>query len=240
MTPESPWYDAAFDEDYLAVYPHRDAAAAREEVRALARRGLSGRVLDLGCGFGRHLAALRELGLAAFGLDRSAALLARVEAPLRERVVRGDFRALPFAPRSFQAVLMLFSSFGYFGDGENAAVLGGIARLLAPGGVAVLDLMNPARIRATLVPRSVTRRGGLEIEERRALVADGTRVVKDVCLRREGGLARSWREDVRLYDSGELRPLLAAAGLTPLRTEGDFDGRPYAPDAPRQILWARA
>jgi SAM-dependent methyltransferase len=237
------WFDTAFGRDYLAVYPHRDTAAARREVAGLVARGVStagGRVLDLGCGFGRHLGALREHGLDAWGLDRSLALLAHADPALRGRIVRGDFRALPFRPGAFGAVLMLFSSFGYFADAENARVLGEIARVLVPGGLAVLDLMNPARVRATLVPESRLERGTLAIHERRALEHGGTRVVKEVRLVSAEG-ERGWREDVRLYAPDELDDLLAAAGLRRVRTEGDFDGRPFAagsPEPPRQIVWA--
>ena len=241
-----PWFDEAFLGDYLAVYPHRDVAAARAEVSGLAARelgalrgraGAAGRVLDLGCGFGRHLLALREQGFAAFGLDRSLELLRLADGALRGRTARGDFRALPFRSKSFGALLMLFSSFGYFEDAENERVLAEVARVLAPGGLAVLDLMNPARVRATLVPESSTRRGGLEIHERRALV--GKRVVKDVELRPADGRGRGWREDVRLYEPAELDGLLARAGLGHLRSEGDFGGAPLDAESPRQLVWAR-
>lgn len=235
-----PWFDTAFEAGYLELYPHRDLAAARTEVAGLVARGVGGRVLDLGCGFGRHLAALREHGLEAFGLDRSLELLRRVPPALAGRLARGDFRALPFAARRFEGVLMLFSSFGYFEDRENARVLAEVARVLAPGGLAVLDLMNPARIRSALVPESRTTRGGLEIRECRRLERGGTRVVKDVRVRAADGSERAWREDVRLFEPAELPGLLARAGLAVLRTEGDFDGRPFTPEAPRQIVWARA
>lgn len=234
-----PWFDTAFEVGYLDLYPHRDLAAARAEVEGLVARGVAGRVLDLGCGFGRHLAALRERGLEAFGLDRSLDLLRRVPPSLRGRVARGDFRALPFAPRRFESVLMLFSSFGYFGDAENARVLEEVARALVPGGLAVLDLMNPQRLRSALVPESCTTRGALEIRERRRLERGGTRVVKDVRVRAADGSERAWREDVRLFEPAELPGLLARTGLTLLRSEGDFDGRPFTPEAPRQIVWAR-
>jgi len=197
-------------------------------------------VLDLGCGFGRHLAVLRERGVDGVGLDRSLALLRRADECLRGRLARGDFRALPYRAHAFAAVVMLFSSFGYFEDDENARVLGELARVLAPGGVAVLDLMNPARVRGTLVPESRTRRGALAILERRALERGGRRVVKDVHVRADDGRERRWREDVRLYEPAELDELLARAGLELVRREGDFDGRPFDAEAPRQIVWARA
>jgi len=243
MSDQRPWFDAAFERGYLELYPHRDLASARAEIAALLPRGLGergGPVLDLGCGFGRHLQALREHGLDAYGLDRSRQLLASAAPELAPRLVRGDFRAIPFRRGAFRAVLMLFSSFGYFDDEGNACALAEIVRILRPGGLALFDLMNPARVRACLVPESCVNRRGLELRERRALVQGGKRVVKDVLVRSGDGSERRWREDVRLYEPPELAGLLARAGLVLERTEGDFDGRAFAAESPRQIAWARS
>jgi len=239
-----PWYEAAFARGYLDVYPHRDAGAARGEVAGLIERGLRGRVLDLGCGFGRHTLAMRAAGLDAWGLDLSRDLLAHARAGpgaerLAGRLVRGDFRRLPFRDASFDAVVMLFSSFGYFDDEQNGGVLDEIARVLAPGGTVVLDLMNPARVRATLVPESRTERGGRTLIERRRLVEGGRRVQKDVRLIEPDGAERAWREDVRLYDRDEIGAVLERRSLDLERVEGDFDGGPFGPRSTHQVVWAR-
>ena len=60
-----PWFVEAFREGYLDVYPHRDVESARREVAYLLARGVGGRVLDLCCGWGRHLVAFSDLGLEA-------------------------------------------------------------------------------------------------------------------------------------------------------------------------------
>jgi hypothetical protein len=75
--------------------------------------------------------------------------------------------------------------------------------------------------------------------ERRSLAGGGTRVVKDVLVRDRDGSERRWREDVRMYAPGELHGLLRRTGLASVRTEGDFDGREWSADAPRQIAWIR-
>lgn len=256
MARASAWYETAFGRGYLAVYPHRDLAAARAEVRELVRQGLGGRTLDLGCGFGRHTLALREAGVEAFGMDLSAELLAHASehqrcaatsADVAGHLTRGDFRHLPFQDGVFASACMLFSSFGYFDDEANARVLGEVRRVLAPRGTALFDLMNPARVRAELVPRSERERDGFRLVERRSLAQEGRRVVKDVRLEplaslggRAAAGARGWHEDVRLYEPREFERLARGADLQVERVAGDFDGRAFDPASPRQIVWARA
>jgi SAM-dependent methyltransferase len=236
-----PWYVRAFREDYLRVYPGRDLAAARREARELARCGLGEPIVDLGAGFGRHVLAFRELGLKAFGLDLSADLLGAAGsladgAPLLGRLVRGDLRALPLAAGSAGTLTLLFSSFGYLDDAGDQRILGELRRVLRPGGHAVLDLMNPARVRETLVPRSTRAGAGFELLEERSLEHAGRRVVKLVTLRDARG-THTWREDVRLYQPEELDRMAAAAGLSLEGRQGDFGAAGFDERSPRQIVW---
>lgn len=57
------------------------------------------RVLDCGCGRGLAVATLAEAGVAVYGIDVNASLIATSLAPGRCQV--GDIRALPFAERAF-------------------------------------------------------------------------------------------------------------------------------------------
>ena len=65
------------------------------------------RVLDVGCGPGRHSHALARRGIRMVGVDLAQrfAELARGDAPDGAAFVRGDARRLPVAPRSMDAVL---------------------------------------------------------------------------------------------------------------------------------------
>ncbi|HUR27726.1 MAG TPA: class I SAM-dependent methyltransferase [Planctomycetota bacterium] len=238
------WYEEAFRSDYLRVYAHRDVASARGEVAFLVARGLGGRVLDLCCGFGRHTLALCERGIDAAGLDLSMDLLREARtlengALLDGRLFRGDASALPFRRASFDGVINLFSSFGYFGELGDARMLSEIARVLAPQGLLVIDLMNPAWVRAHLRAESSREGQDFLVREARTLADGGRRVVKDVELRLADGGLRRWREDVRLYEEAEMRSLLGGRGLSVSAVHGDFDGRPFAPDAPRMLISAR-
>lgn len=242
MTSSSPWFVDAFRADYVRVYAHRDLESAQREVEYLMALGLSGPMLDLCCGYGRHTLALRLHGVAAFGIDLSQDLLGYARSLpghplLNGRLMRGDARVLPLRDASLGSVVVLFSSFGYFGEGGDRRMAGEIARTLQPDGRVVLDLMNPPRVRATLVAESRTERDGVMLEERRALEDGGRAVVKHVTMRTAAG-AREWHERVRLYEPAEVAALLSDVGLCVERTGGDFDGAPWSPAAPRQIVLA--
>ena len=237
MTALGEWYEEAFRADYLRVYPHRDDAAAAAEVADLAGRvpglGAGRRVLDLGCGAGRHLRALRAAGARPVGADLSPDLLAEARRRGARCLIRCDTRALPFRDGAFDAVASFFTSFGYFGPGAgDAEALGEAARVLAAGGGLVLDLPDADAVRGGLVPRSERAEGRASILEERRLLDGGRRVEKRVTVR-EDGRERSWTESVRLYGPGEVEAMAAGAGLRPLDRLSSLGG------APRWVLVLR-
>ena len=100
------------------------------------------RVLDVGCGPGRHAYALAERGFEVHGVDIAQTFidLARNGAPLGATFERLDARSLPF-DAEFDAVISLCQgAFGLAGGAAavgpdpDGAVLEGMARALRPGG----------------------------------------------------------------------------------------------------------
>ncbi len=232
------WFEDWFDADYAALYAHRDrreASRAVDTLLAAAPGFACGPVLDLGCGSGRHLAELRKVNPLAFGLDLSRHLLGMAPAELRGWLLRGDMRRLPLRPGTLAGACLWFTPFGYFSDPENEALLRNLQRLLRPEGGLLLDLMNPSRLRSSLVEEDTLERGGLRVRSRRSLEAG--RVVKRMTLERaDSGEAREAVESVRLYEPAEIRGLTRACGLAPVRELGDYDGSAFQEAAsPRWI-----
>ena len=96
------------------------------------------RVLDAGCGPGRHSLALAQRGIDVLGIDLSPEFIALARAATGELPVEfrvGDVRDIA-AEADFDAVICLCQGgFGLLGGGDDeAAVIGRFARAIRPGG----------------------------------------------------------------------------------------------------------
>jgi SAM-dependent methyltransferase len=229
------WFEEWFGEEYLQLYPHRDAAEAERAVALILERvGFvpGWRVLDVACGAGRHARAFEAAGARCVGLDLSAALLRVARGVTTAPLVRADMRALPVRSRSMDLTVNLFTSFGYFErDAEHAAALGEMVATLRPGGWFAIDFLNAAAVRARLVPRETQRVDGTEVRIGRSVSPDGRFVCKTI-----EATGRRFTERVRLFHAGEIESMLAAAGVTVRHRFGDYDASVLAPDSPRTIL----
>lgn len=101
------------------------------------------RVLDVGCGPGRHAHALGRRGIEVHGIDISQRFvdLARAGAPEGVTFERVDARSMAFADEFDAAISLCQGAFGLADWGENVEkldpdieILNGIARALKPGG----------------------------------------------------------------------------------------------------------
>jgi ubiquinone/menaquinone biosynthesis C-methylase UbiE len=93
-----------------------------------------GRVLDLGCGPGRDLAFLTELGCRVIGLDASAGMLAEARGAFPSPgLVQADMRRLPFVTRCFDGVWAC-ASLLHLPHGVLPLALAEISRVLGGAG----------------------------------------------------------------------------------------------------------
>lgn len=237
------WFEAWFGKEYLELYPHRDEEEAERAVELVVRHAAlppASPALDLACGAGRHVAAMQESGLNAFGLDLSDHLLAvAVEEGLP--VVRGDMRTLPVASHSLALVTSFFTSFGYFEEArEDETVVEEVRRVLRPGGLFAVDFLNADRVRAELRQRDEIELGRRRVVQTRELVDGGSVVQKRIEIIEQGrNHPRVFLERVRLYSAEDLAGLMSRHGLLLEATFGDYGGGPLSPRSPRAILVGR-
>jgi len=236
---EADWFEETFGEDYLRIYQHRDESEAERAIELIAAQ-VRGKeiqaVLDLACGAGRHSKALCERWWTV-GLDLSAALLRIARRDDRDApYVRADMRELPFADASFDLVVNLFTSFGYFEDDrEDARVLACVRTAMKPGGTFVIDFFNASEVRRNLVPYDERVENGITIEQRRVITPDDRFVEKTIRLPERG---REYVERVRLLSALDLQQMLEVANFDVVHCFGDYSGSHWSENSPRTILVA--
>lgn len=151
--PKGPWFDeiAAF----LGPAYLRNAftKGTEQEVDFLvARLGLEPgmRVLDVGCGPGRHALALARRGLVVHGVDRSVELVALARrAAASEELAHLTCEVLDVrdlaANRDYDAVICLCQGgFGLLGGEDEPAVFARLAAAVSPGGRLALTACSAA------------------------------------------------------------------------------------------------
>lgn len=128
------WKNALYRAEWSTAEPD-----VREAAAGLLQERKAHRVLDLGCGVGRHTLLFARAGFEVTGFDGAPAGLevCRAEASkegLQVRLDEGLMTALPYADASFDYVL----AFNVIYHGEPGVVRRAIAeihRVLAPGGL---------------------------------------------------------------------------------------------------------
>jgi ubiquinone/menaquinone biosynthesis C-methylase UbiE len=245
--PEMGDWDAVFDESYLRAYlPFLDEERTREEaLGAVALAGVEpdAEVLDCPVGFARHALVLTEAGYRVTGLDRSETQLAEAERRRGEaewpRLVRGDYRELPFADESFDAVLNLFTSLGYLGRAGDVGVLQEFRRVLRPGAALVVETMHRDRLTRHLVTRTWDRLpdGSLYLQEHEPDWVAATVAIVHLVVTPEG--ERIERRFVhRAYTATEWAEMLEEAGFAEIGCFSDWNESPPSPER-RLIVRAR-
>jgi SAM-dependent methyltransferase len=248
--PEMGGWDAVFDETYLRTYgPYENAERDRDQALAavtLAEVEPGEEILDCPCGFGRHALPLAEAGYVVTGLDRSESQLAEGErrrgAAEWPRLVRGDYRQLPFEDASFDGVLTMFSSLGYLERDEDVGVMRELRRVLRPGRALIVETAHrDALARSLWSPRTWDRLpdGSLYLEERTPDWSSGTVSTYRVIITPDGDrIERPYV--IHAYSATEWIAMLHDAGFAEVDAFGAWDGAtPITPGVWRLILRAR-
>ncbi|HVZ74854.1 MAG TPA: methyltransferase domain-containing protein [Polyangia bacterium] len=227
-----PWFEEVFDEDYLRTLPFMSGDQTLREVEFIeaslaARPGA--RILDVGCGYGRHAIELVQRGLDVTGLDLSLPLLIRAADEAQKRAlsvnfVHADMREMAFK-EEFDGVTCMLTSFGYFDEDANLRVAEGIARALKPGGRFLLDIVNRDYIVSDLPSRVWWEGNGCVVLEEVDFNFHTSRILTHRSIVFEDGRQLEQELSIRAYSLHEIGRLLRQAGFRVLDISGGLATR---------------
>jgi len=241
------WFEEWFDSPlYEKLYSYRDEEEAiklADLIEKLIPLSKYEKILDLGCGRGRHSLTLAERGYDVTGTDLSPKAIKKAKQLAVERGLnKVHFEVLDMRevlPHRFDAVLNLFTTFGYFlDDEENASVFDGVHKMLGKNGRFLIDFLNAAKVEEGLVAEETGSYENLDYQIER-FISDGM-VHKKIRFTGSGLKGPvEYQERVKLYGKDWFEQQLKARGFNILDFKGDYSGSRFSEEkSPRLIILA--
>jgi SAM-dependent methyltransferase len=259
---EGHWTEALFlrhPEVFLAVHENAWSTGdeqAKDLQRILERFGVppSGRVLDAPCGIGRHATRLAKMGYRVLGVDLSPVFVERArELANREGVANratyrvGDLRHLsdsvPRSEGALDAAVNLWTSLGYYDEETDVRILQEYAKLVRPGGILIVYIVNRDFVVRHFDPQGYETFGDIVHIEQRHLDLATSRMHNEWRFFRRNGddLDHILTVPIEhcLYSLHELRRLVIRGGWQFVEAFGGFKMGPPSIDSPTQLVVGR-
>ena len=199
------------------------------------------KVLDLGCGFGRHSIILAQKGFQVTGFDQSVDYIERAKNEAEQARVNAVFEVLDMRKmdyvEEFEAVLSISTSLAFYDDQTNTDIIKRIRKALKPKGKFLYDQGNIfwAASWATNktnkkeeLPNNTIHHHTLTFDPV-TCIASKCSIIKSEGKRKEAG----W--DLRYYSLPEIKEIASKVGFEVIRTFGDYDGSDYSIQSNRMI-----
>jgi D-alanine-D-alanine ligase len=181
------------------------------------------KVLDLCCGQGRICLELARRGSSGVeGLDRSRYLIQKAKTQSKKeslsiKLKEGDARKLPYQADTFDVVMIVGNSFGYFETPQDdVRVLKEVLRVLKPWGKLLIDVADGEYLRRRFQPRSwewVDK--NYFVCRERCLSLDKNRLIsREVITHVQKGVVADQFYAERLYTGQNIKELLGKAGFS--------------------------
>ncbi len=145
------WYEELF-ENYAETYDREAFTQGTLQEVDFIESEIGGdrsqRILDIGCGTGRHAIELARRGYRVTGVDLSASQLARARGKAKDarvavEFIQADARELSYRGEFDLALIICEGAFPLMAtDRENFRILSGAAASLRPGGKLILTTLN--------------------------------------------------------------------------------------------------
>jgi D-alanine-D-alanine ligase len=188
-------------------------------------------ILDLACGQGRHTLELARRGFRNVnGLDRSHFLIRKAKnicsaEGLIATFKEGDARKLPYPTDTFDLVMILGNSFGYFESTEDdIKILKEVFRILKPNGRFLIDVADGNYLRDNYNPRSWEWIDNKHFVCReRSLASDNQRLIsREVISNIDKGVIVDQFYAERLYSQELLQEILSKSGYKEINFMGNY------------------
>lgn len=232
------WYKDWFDTTYYHIlYKNRNDQEAHRFITKLSKQlnlNKDASILDLACGKGRHSIYLNKLGYKVCGEDLSKNSIDYAKQFENERLKFRVRNILDKDNNHYDAVLNLFTSFGYFeSEQQDLQALKNIKHNLKPHGTAVIDFMNCQKVIENLVEKEEKEIDGILFKIKRKIV-DGF-IQKHITFVAENK-SFNYTEKVKIITLLDFQKLFDKVGLTIENTFGNYDLEPFNVNTANRLI----
>jgi len=231
------WWQDIFDEIYLMTDARSvcDEKLTCQEVDFLEETldlDKSASILDLCGGQGRHSLEFSRRGYKNITvLDYSKYLIDLGKERAKEEglstiFIQGDARDTGLPGQSFQFIIIMASSFGYFAnEDENKKILSEAFRLLMPEGTLLLDLPARDYVLQNFKPFSRHKVSEDITVSRERELGDDIICSRETVMSKKGGCIRDSTYCTRLYSPEKITDLMYSAGFLSVICQRNFMNR---------------
>lgn len=202
------------------------------------------RILDVGCGFGRHSIALAERGIKVVGVDSAPAMIEAARKRAGDRFPASQLKFLCEAAETFTAVepfdaaIALLTTLGQVGEtGENSGLVRQVYEALVPGGLFLVEV--PQRGPAVADMKTAERFGSEEnyTKIKREYNSHSHYMTEHFEIKK-GEIRNQFLLQYRLYSRQELVGLLETNGFHMTGFYGGYDGQPLTDKSGMMLMRA--
>jgi len=207
------------------------------------------RILDVGCGTGRHSIPLMQEGYQVTGVDSSQNMLDMFskkaeKANLETHILQMDMREIDFI-KEFDAIICMNTVFLYLlTDEDISQTLGAFYTALKPGGAVIIDIMNflslLGRYKENVV--EIYTKDGVDFERAIKHSIENVPAIwnhHEFGIIEDGSKTTTYRElhRFRMLNYNEMRNFLYEAGFSEVRCFGDSTSREEAEGSSKELIF---
>jgi SAM-dependent methyltransferase len=243
ISPESEWFKDYFNHDYQSWILETIKEELTLKQVELLERALSlqadSKILDLFCGIGRHAIALAQKDHDVTAIDLVEDYISYIQKIAKDlpnlRSICMDARDIEYL-EAFDAIYLMFTSFGYFSDAENEKLIEKIALALKPKGRVLIDLENRDYILQHFIHEKWRNKESGYLLERHTFNPMNSRQKTRRIWVDKDGQSKSYTRNLRLYNAHEILSLAEKSQLKLVYLWGDYNKKPFNVHSPRMIF----
>jgi SAM-dependent methyltransferase len=243
ISAENEWFIDYFNQDYqswiLETIKEDLTLKQIELLESALSLQADSKILDLFCGIGRHAIVLAQKDLDVTAIDLVETYINHLQQTAKDlpslKSICMDARDIKYL-EAFDAIYLMFTSFGYFSDIENEKLMEKISLALKAKGRVLIDLENRDYILQHFIHEKWRNKDSGYLLERHLFNPMNSRQkTKRIWVDKDGS-SKSYSRDLRLYNAHEILNMAEKYQLKLVYIWGDYNKKPFNVHSPRMIF----